>query len=526
VKNTDKPIILASVLVAGIAFLAYVPTLTSYFNAEDFGTIQLHWNDTFGNWLTTVFDDYSQGMWGFDAPSMRPLEALDWFIESRLWLGNPVGYHLTNVLLHVLGSMLVLWIAFRLTPAGLAGSTVAGVLFAVHATHIEAVSWIAGRTDLIPSCLMLLSVYCFGLYRSNGKNRLLIGSLGFAVLSFLAKEIAVTVPFLILGYDFLVVRQKDERVRWGRYRVHAAYFGILLLYLAIRWNAFGTPVSNWTNPGGAFDGQMITDFFIGQVRLIGLLLLPLNVFETRVGEMWILLLAIALLSTAGAALWRLRHRAAMAEIRMCCVYFGLFWYAISIAPLVFAPANSRYLYLPSVGLCIAAPLLLGRLLSRKTAWAAALIGLGVMGSLLLLENLRWRRVTALGSSIRSEVIRLSLEAPEQTKILLDVPIDAEGIELWKYASPFIFEPPFAPDGLSDRVLAKPAMYYHEGLWERDRTGLMGAISRQSASSYVVRVDAHGNVVSSVLSPEDLEETLRRFRSGGRWWQSKAGASGK
>ena len=521
----NHAIVVASVLVAAVSFLAYAPTLNSYFNAEDFGTVQLHWNDTFTHWLTTVFDDYTQGIWGFRCPSMRPVEALDYFVESRLWLGNPLGYHLSNLFVHVLSSMLVLWIAWRMTPAGLAAGTVAGMLFAVHASHVEAVSWISGRTDLIPSCFILLTVFCFGLYRANGRNRFLVSSLAFAALSFLTKEIAVTVPFLLLGYDALVARRSDERGWSSRYRVHAAYFVMLLVYLAIRWSSFGTPVSNWMNPAGAVNRQMIADFVVGQARLLNLLVLPVNVFEIRVREAWLLLPSIALLLAPAVALWRFRHRPAVAEIKMSCIYFGLVWYAVTIAPLVFAPASSRYLYLTSAGFCIAVPLLLGRLLSRKAALSAALAGLVLMSGLLLWENLRWRRVMAMGSSIQSEVVRLSTEIPDHGKILLDVPVDVEGIELWEWSLPFAFEPPFAPSGLSDRVLEKPEMYYHEGLWARDRAALMSAIESQPANNYVVRVDARGRAYSVPLAADEVDDILRRFRAGGRWWNSKSGPSG-
>ncbi len=292
---------------------------------------------------------------------------------------------------------------------------------------------------------------------------------------------------------------------------------LLVAYTAIRWISFGAPLSNWTNPGGNYRSTLLSDFFAGQVRLIGLLVVPVNVFQVRIHEPLVLALSILLLLAVAVLVWRMRGKPEVSEILRPVLYFGAAWYVISVPPLVLAPAYSRYLYLPSAGVCIAFPLLLSRILPKKAAHNATVVGLALMTGLLVSDNLLWGKATNIGRDVKNEVVRLDENLPQQGAILLDVPLVVDGVVIWKYVSPFVFEPPFSRAGLSERVLEKPAMYYHEGLWESDRALLMAAVRRRPEASYVVRVDERGAVFSAPLSSSEVESVLRRFYTSGSWW---------
>src|SRR5690606_13033722 len=75
-----------------------------------------------------------------------PLRDLSYAVNYALDGLNPRGYHATNLLFHIFNSLLVMLLAVRLTGRRWIGG-VAGLLFAVHPVHVEAVSWLSSRKD-------------------------------------------------------------------------------------------------------------------------------------------------------------------------------------------------------------------------------------------------------------------------------------------------------------------------------------------------------------------------------------------
>ena len=87
----------------------------------------------------------------------RPLTFLSHALDWQIWGLDPRGYHLTNVLLHLVNTCLVWVIARRLMPA--LGATVAASLFAVHTSNHEAVFWISGRFDVMAASCTLAAFW-------------------------------------------------------------------------------------------------------------------------------------------------------------------------------------------------------------------------------------------------------------------------------------------------------------------------------------------------------------------------------
>ncbi|MCD6405795.1 MAG: hypothetical protein J7M19_08205, partial [Planctomycetes bacterium] len=85
-----------------------------------------------------------------------PLRVTSYAVDYELWGYDPQGYHLTNVLLHAAVALLVFLVARRLSGSWAAGFF-AGVLFAAHPVHTEAVAWASGRKDLLSTALLLAS---------------------------------------------------------------------------------------------------------------------------------------------------------------------------------------------------------------------------------------------------------------------------------------------------------------------------------------------------------------------------------
>lgn len=177
-------------LPAGLGLLLYAPVLNAFFAADDFGL------------LYGVHQAGALGVWSLPPNNFfRPLISLSLFLDHWTWGFNPLGFHLMNLLLHLLNSSWVYRIAralgFRQEMSGWAGT-----LFLVLTCHVEATAWISGRTDLIATLLCLISLDCYIRSRMQGNNRMLIVAYSAFALSLMAKETAIVTPLLFLLFEW------------------------------------------------------------------------------------------------------------------------------------------------------------------------------------------------------------------------------------------------------------------------------------------------------------------------------------
>ena len=131
--------------------LAYLPTLRNGFVWDDDTSLTQNPFVRSGEglrqfWLTTQTPDY----W--------PVTATSFWAEWRLWGMNPLGYHVTNLSLHVVEALLLWGILRRLR---IPGAFLAALLFAIHPVNVQTVAWITQRKNLMAMLFYLLSVFCF-----------------------------------------------------------------------------------------------------------------------------------------------------------------------------------------------------------------------------------------------------------------------------------------------------------------------------------------------------------------------------
>jgi protein O-mannosyl-transferase len=326
----------------------------------------------------------------------RPLAvatyALDWMVDGAPW------FHAVNLLWHAGASVAVAALALRLI--GHRAALVAGLLFAVHPVHVEAVANVVGRNELMAALFTLLAVYAAVERRSVGWTAAaLVGGL-------LSKENAAVAPALI-GWAWLVgLRPLPERRRLAAFV--ASWMLIGAAYGVVRWAVLHPYVGS----------QNIAPQLLGQspvaVRLTAvaaftdvarLLVFPLHLqgdyspdertavlspLDSRFLVGFVVFLGwLALLVAA----WR-RRRVPEA--------YGLGWVGIAYLPvanLLFphgVVVAERLLYLPSAGLVLAAAAALARLEPRRLAVVAtALVLAGGVRSALRVPVWRSNRTAAL-----------------------------------------------------------------------------------------------------------------------------------
>lgn len=318
---------------------------------------------------------------GYTVEWYRPLTMYSFALNYRLGRLNPLGYHVANILLHATNVWLLYGIALRVLRGRCAALAAAG-LFAVHAIHVEAVTPVSGRADLLATVFVLIT-WRLALSTDRPAACGRVAAIAAAALAgLLAKESAIVVwPLLVLG-DFAGLgwaeaqeRKPLERLA-SRARVHAALAVALGVYLGLRFAVTGGFVAASDVAFRTIENPLAT---VGLgVRLVtagwvflkycGLLLAPVALSadysynQIPVVDSWHDLRLLAVVAaTAGlacgiAALWR-RDRLIAASLLL----FILLWLPISNMVLVIGTImGERLMYLPSVGFT----LLVGALVAR------------------------------------------------------------------------------------------------------------------------------------------------------------------
>ena len=165
---------------------------------------------------------------GFHADNWHPLTWLSHMLDCQVYGLNPLGHHLTNVLLHVANSVVLFLVLRRLTGATWRSGCVAA-LFGWHPLHVESVAWIAERKDVLCALFFILTIGAYAHYAQNsevGSRKSELAdvrsptsdfrplSSGYYWLAFLcfalalmSKPMAVTLPCVLLLLDFWPLRR-------------------------------------------------------------------------------------------------------------------------------------------------------------------------------------------------------------------------------------------------------------------------------------------------------------------------------
>jgi protein O-mannosyl-transferase len=225
--------LLPPALIALVAAAVYAQTLSFDFVYDDVWAIannpQVH---SLANWREILTSPY----WKNEL--YRPLTSLTFAADWTLWGGSPAGYHLTNVLCHVLASLLVYALAAALL--GWTAALAAALIFAVHPVHVEAVASVVGRAEILATVLVLAAAL---LYRRHGDLTSRgdpaaaegLGTLVTAGLALASKESAFATPGLLLVMDWLCARTAGEPLAARFRRQRALWVAVLVLSLSWLW---------------------------------------------------------------------------------------------------------------------------------------------------------------------------------------------------------------------------------------------------------------------------------------------------
>src|SRR6266542_2423579 len=175
---------------------------------------------------------WPQLRWMFTTFHMGPYQPLSWMtygLDYLIWGMNPIGYHLTNLILHAANAVFFYCVCRQLIARALStpdhgswrlttSATFAALIFAIHPLRVESVAWATERRDVLSGFFFLWTIYCYlransSSYGDSQSKRWLGTALVTYVLSLLAKATAMTLPMILLLLDIYPLRRLDGELR-------------------------------------------------------------------------------------------------------------------------------------------------------------------------------------------------------------------------------------------------------------------------------------------------------------------------
>lgn len=335
-----------------------------------------------------AFSAVFQGVW-------QPMIWLSYMLDTDVarWLasrhiqlgpGNAGVYHITNVVHHLLSSILLFGILMRLTGSRWRSAFVAAV-FAVHPLNVESVAWVAERKNTLSTlfCFVTMLAYLNYVRRPAWWRYALMIVL--FVLGLMAKAVLVTIPIMLLLLDYWPLKRYEKGLRWPLVKEKLPMFGLsaasgVMAFIAQR-------LGGLVAPDDVFPlGVRIANAFVSFLKYIWLMVLPRNlsvcyVHPGRSIPAW-LVVACATAVVGITVLAVLRRR------RSPYLFVGWMWYLATIVPVIGIVQVAdqgladRYIYIPMVGLLIlavwGAKAALSRFASARLMWVAAAASCAVL----------------------------------------------------------------------------------------------------------------------------------------------------
>ena len=357
--SRDRRLYLA---VIACALVPYLPALWNGFAMDDLYIIV--WNPLVHS-VQGVWRAFGAPYWPPDLGGQmyRPLPLATFAVDWTIAHGHPAWFHAMNLIWHAGVAVIVAIFARRLADWTAALAT--GLVFAVHPVHVEAVANVIGLAELMAAAWVCLAVYAAVVRQ----DVLLSGAA--LVLGLLSKENAVVAPALI-GWAWIVGLPSRPTSR--RMLAFAASWVVIAgAYLAVR-SVVLHPYARLHAIAPVFLGESALAGRLTAIAALGdvlrLLLVPLTlrvdyspaertiVRSVLDGRFLIGLACLAIWAGLLVMAWRRQRRLEA---------YGLGWIAIAFLPvsnLLFSSGvllAERTLYLPSVGLALAAGVALARL---------------------------------------------------------------------------------------------------------------------------------------------------------------------
>lgn len=353
-------------------------------------------------------DNIRWAMTSVEHANWHPLTWLSLQLDATLFGQSAAGYHATSVLLHITNTVLLFWILHRATGAE-AASGVTAALFALHPLHVESVAWVSERKDVLSGFFWLLTMAAYARYVAHKRLRWYGITAALFALGLCAKPMVVTLPFVLLLWDFWPLRRWSSRYEGARGRgaegeTTKFSHSQTILVNHLRLILEKTPLFVLTAASCVitYVAQQRTGAITSDTLSVGdrLAHVPLAYVEYLAKTVWPLNLAVyypyshlrrsidlALLATSVLAIltiWVIHQRN-----RQPYLAVGWFWFLGTLVPTIGLvqvggqAIADRYTYIPLIGIFIAAAWGMNELAEQGRLARAFMVSLTVVGLALL-----------------------------------------------------------------------------------------------------------------------------------------------
>ncbi|OGC43626.1 hypothetical protein A2Y85_04170 [candidate division WOR-3 bacterium RBG_13_43_14] len=304
--------------------------------------------------IKRIFSSHYQG-------AFVPLTILTFALEYKIAGINPQIYHATNLILHILNSLMVFWLVMLLFENPLI-ALITAVFFSIHPLQVEPVAWVTGRKDLLYSIFYLGACITYIYYFLNKRIMLYIISALIFTFSMLSKPFAITLPLLLFTFDYQLKRRFD--LSSFLEKLPFLVLAVLLFFITIKTQQVaGAVPGSFINPNNLVLAFNNITFYLWKT------LMPINLspIYPYYNTWWYIIVIILLV----AAIIYSRSRA---------IIFGALFFIITLLPAmqlvrIGQPIADRYVYIPLIGLFIIIAWVANKYISRSNLLKIVIISI-------------------------------------------------------------------------------------------------------------------------------------------------------
>ena len=336
--------------------------------------------------LSRAFVDTQTNNW-------HPLTVISHMNDCQLYDLKAGGHHFTNVLLHTIGAVLLVFWLRNITGRFWCSAFVTA-LFAIHPLRVESVAWIAERKDVLSAVFFFLTLGAYVRYTcARSIGRYLTISILFAC-GLMSKPMLVTTPVVLLLLDYWPLKRIADGKSFRRMIVEK--LPLFALSAAASIVALALQVHSPSSVGQLPFGWRLENALVTYVTYIWQLFWPakLAVFYPHPDDrfaFWQVALAAAFLITVTWVVFALRRNRPYLLV-------GWLWYLIMLLPVIgivevgLQGHADRYTYLPHVGLYIALTWLAADVVRSLPRRKEILAALGT-ALVIILTACAWKQTT-------------------------------------------------------------------------------------------------------------------------------------
>lgn len=355
-------------------------------------------------WSFTTVQD---GTW-------QPITWLSHMLDCQLFGLNAAGHHLANVAYHLIGSLLLFRLLYRLTRT-LYSSAMVAALFALHPLHVESVAWVSERRDVLSTVWWILTMSTYAAWvEKRGTARYLLMIACFAV-GLMSKPMLVSLPLVLLLLDIWPLKRISVLGSDGYRAIKKTFLALLiekipLLIMAVAMSFMAMIAEGKQGTLGTISQYpllfRIENALVSYVKYLLLTIWPVGLIPhypyPADYPMWEVVVAAVVLLVI--SIYCLRHLADRPYLGV-----GWFWFLVVMFPVIglvqqgsgFAMAD-RYTYVPLIGVFIMLVFGVAEA-ARKFSWPRLVLFtvsgllLTVCGVLSFIQTSYWRDTQTLFS---------------------------------------------------------------------------------------------------------------------------------